>query len=156
MKIFFVITALLFSFLFAKTGSAQLRLNDNLAGPGISILTDKSAILFSGYFEHETVPVYSGLLGLGFAVKYANLGSSIASDAFIGGLITYNFRNIGESKFTPFLGICMGADAKFKVGWYSAHGGVRYQYEENIFLTGRLGLGNRWNFSPEIGVDFRF
>jgi len=156
MKIFFVITAILFSLLLAKTGDAQLRLNDNLAGPGISILTDKSAILFSGYFEHETVPIYSGLLGLGFAVKYANLGSSIASDAFIGGLITYNFRNIGESKFTPFLGLCLGADAKFKTGWYSGHAGVRYQYEDNVFLTGRLGFGNNWYISPEIGVDFRF
>lgn len=156
MRIFFVMTAILFTVIFSHEASAQLKLHDNLAGPGISVLADKSSVLFAGYYENEVVQISSGLFGIGLAVKYSNLGSTTENNLFVGGMATYNFSNIGESSFIPFISLTAGADGGFKTAWYCTQAGVRYFVSDKMAVTGRFGLGNKWLVSPEIGLDFRF
>ncbi len=156
MRIFFVMTVMIFTVIFSHYAAAQLKLHDNLAGPGFSVLTDKSAVLFSGYYENEIAQISSGLFGAGVAVKYCNLGSTISNNVFFGAMVTYNFRNIGESSFIPFLSLTAGSDGSLKRAWYCTQAGVRYFTNEKMAITGRFGFGNNWFISPEIGLDFRF
>ncbi|MCE1165604.1 MAG: hypothetical protein LWX07_09415 [Bacteroidetes bacterium] len=156
MRIFFVMTAIIFAIVLSDKAEAQLKLHDNLAGPGFSVLADKSAVLFSGYYENEVTQVSSGLLGVGLTVKYSNLGSTTENNVFVGGMATYNFRNIGESGFVPFVSLTAGTDGGLKTAWYCTQAGVRYFVSGNMAVTGRFGLGNKWLISPEIGLDFRF
>ncbi|MDD5360486.1 MAG: hypothetical protein PHN88_00020 [Ignavibacteria bacterium] len=133
-----------------------MKLHDNLAGPGITILTDKSAVLFSGYYEHELLETPSGLFGGGAVVKYSNLGSVVLKNAFLGGQISYSFTKINGGKIIPFVGLMAGTDFQFAAAWYCTQAGVRYFFKDNLAVTGRFGFGNNWFISPEIGLDFRF
>jgi hypothetical protein len=158
---------------------AQLRERDNLLGPSIGFWPSGSAPTFGLNYENQLTQAGPGTISLGGVFRYTTWRSDITPTDYwsinyytFGLQSNYNFNEVGEGKFVPFVGLVLGYNAVNEsytssygytynyTGtssglWLWLQGGMRYFFSPKVAGTLRLGLGS-FNYNTiEIGVDFK-
>jgi hypothetical protein len=162
-----------------STSNAQLKEKDNLLGPSIGFWPSGSAPTFGLNYENQLTQAGPGTISLGGIFRFTTWREDINSTDYwtvnyytFGLQSNYNFNEIGDGKFVPFVGLVLGYNTvnesiNSAYGYtyvYSGHdsglwlwlqGGMRYFFSPRVAGSLRLGIGN-FNFGAiEIGVDFK-
>jgi hypothetical protein len=164
-----------------NSSNAQLRERDNLLGVSLGFWPVNSAPVFGASFEHEISQAGIGTFGLGglfryytYGVTYFNGDSRRYNFSSFGLQANYNFNQIGDGKFVPFVGLVLGYnsvnttytdmhgggvylyDVTYTSGaWLWGQAGLRYFFSNNVAGTVRVGFGNHDFNTLELGVDFK-
>lgn len=170
-------------FIMCVMASAQGQINegDNLLGPSVGLWVKGSVPLFGVNFESHVSQLGSGTIGIGglfryysYTNNYNNGDSRKYTFTSLGFQANYNFTEIGDGKYVPFLGLVLGynnvndsytdvthhgvyySDVSYSSGaWLWGQAGMRYFFSPSVAGTARFGLGNN-NFNTlELGVDFK-
>lgn len=177
-KPIFIIAFLLIAVI---TAPAQLKERDNLLGGTLGLWAKYSVPTFGINYENQIVQAGPGTIGLGgvfrfytYSPVYPDLTYKYSFTSF-GFQANYNFNQIGDGKFVPFVGLVLGYNSVSTS--YTAVNGhtvylVNYAYTSGMWAWGQVGM--RYFFSPnvagsvringgnydfntlELGVDFRF
>lgn len=160
---------------------AQLKEKDNLLGGSIGFWAKGEVPMFGVNFESQLTQAGIGTISLGgifryysYTFNYGNGDSRKYSFTSFGLQSNYNFNQIGDGKFVPFLGLVLGynyvnstytdvtrngiyiSDISYKSGaWLWGQGGFRYFFSPNVAGSVRLGFGNNDFNTLELGVDFK-
>lgn len=160
----------------------QLKEGDNLLGGTLGLWAHKSSPTFGVNYEYQMTQAGIGTISLGgifrywsYTDDYSNGDSRKYSFSTFGVQSNYNFNQIGDGKFVPFLGLVLGyntvnqtytdytrhgvylSDVSYTSGaWLWAQAGMRYFFSNNVAGAVRLGLGNHDYYTLELGVDFKF
>jgi len=173
-----------FIFLLCIIASArgQLQEHDNLIGGTLGFWAHKSSPTFGFNYENQITQAGIGTISIGglfrywtYTDNYSNGDSRKYAFSSFGLQSNYNFNQIGDGKFVPFLGLFVGynnvnqtytdvtkhgtyeTDISYSSGaWLWGQAGVRYFFSNNVAGVARLGLGNQDFYELEIGVDFKF
>lgn len=163
-KRIFIITLFI---LITASGYAQLKQSDNLMGGTLGFWARNNAPTFGFNYENQVTQAGIGTIGLGVLLRYSNFNNdrpSRYSNTFVGGQGNYNFNQVGNGTFVPFLGVVLGffsstsnQDSYKENGlWAWGQAGARYFFSPAVAGVVRFGLGN-FNFNAlELGVDFKF
>jgi hypothetical protein len=145
----------------------QLKENDNLLGGTLGFWAHENSPTFGVNYENEISQAGIGTFGLGAIMRFSSYTQNEQykySNVFFGGQVNYNFNQIGNGKFVPFLGLVLGfyssapEDKNLKESglWVWGQGGMRYFFSPSVAGVARIGLGN-FNFNTlELGIDFKF
>ena len=95
---------------------AQMEEHDNLLGASIGIFTAPAVPTFGFNFENEITGLGdAATLGLGGVLRYTSWRDNFPAPDYnsynyttIGVQTNFNFNNIGEGKFVPFVGAVLG------------------------------------------------
>jgi hypothetical protein len=173
-----IIAALAF---ITASSSSQLHERDNLLGGSIGFWGKGKVPMFGVNFESNVSQAGIGTLGVGgifrfysFTDHYGNGDSRRYSFTSFGAQLNYNFNQIGDGKFVPYLGLVAGynsvsntytdvtrnavyvTDVSYTSGaWLWGQLGMRYFFSPNVAGGIRLGLGNNDFNTVELGVDFK-
>lgn len=161
--------------------SAQLKERDNLLGLSLGFWPKHSVPTFGVNFENQVVQAGIGTIGLGGVFRYYGYSSTYPyadykySFTSFGFQANYNFNEIGDGRFVPFVGLVVGyngVSATYTSVTRNAVYVANYDYSSGMWAWGQLGM--RYFFSPkvagsirlnggnydfntlELGVDFRF
>jgi hypothetical protein len=148
------------------SSQAQLKERDNLMGGTLGFWAHHSSPTFGFNYENEISQAGIGTFGLGALLRYSNFlnNDERFSNLFLGGQANYNFNQIADGKFVPFIGLVLGFFSSSPNGnslkesglWAWGQGGMRYFFSPSVAGVARFGLGN-FNFNAlELGVDFKF
>ena len=174
------VLVLLFGIVF--TASAQLKERDNLLGPSLGFWAKQNVPTFGISYENQITQAGIGTIGLGgvfrfytYSFNYSNGDSWKYSFASLGFQANYNFNQIGDGKFVPFVGLVLGYnsvsrtytdvtkhgiyinDYAYNSGmWVWGQVGMRYFFSPNVAGSVRLNGGNYDFITLELGVDFKF
>jgi hypothetical protein len=160
---------LLYTFLiliaFTSASSAQLKEKDNLMGGTLGFWAKNNSPTFGFNYENQVTQAGIGTIGLGALLRYSSYDKTERfSNIFLGGQANYNFNEVGNGTFVPFLGVVLGFFSSSPNGsslkesglWAWGQAGARYFFSPNVAGVFRFGLGN-FNFNAlELGVDFKF
>lgn len=161
--------------------NAQLKEKDNLLGASLGFWAKGQTPMFGVNFESQLTQAGVGTLGLGgifryytFTNTYSNGDSRKYSFSSFGAQLNYNFNQIRDGSFVPFLGLVAGynnvnntytdvtknavyvTDVSYTSGaWIWGQLGMRYFFDPKVAGTVRLGLGNNDFNTLELGVDFK-
>jgi hypothetical protein len=164
------------------TAHAKLQEGDNLLGGTLGFWTPHSTPTFGVNYEYQITQAGGGTISLGgifrywsYTNDYPNGDSRKYSFSTFGVQSNYNFNQIGDGKFVPFVGLVIGynsvnqtytdvthhgiyeTDVSYTSGaWLWAQGGMRYFFSNNVAGAVRLNLGNNDYYTIELGVDFKF
>lgn len=176
-----LIAVLLFIFVFSTVSFSQLKEKDNLLGGSVGFWAKGEVPMFGVNFESQLTQAGIGTVSLGgifryysYSFVYTNGDSRKYSFTSIGLQSNYNFNQIGDGKFVPFVGLVLGynyvnntytdftkrgvyiTDVSYKSGaWLWAQLGMRYFFSPTVAGSVRLGLGNNDFNTIELGVDFK-
>lgn len=158
-----------FIFLMCISASSfgQLKEKDNLLGGTLGFWAENKSSTFGFNYENQITQAGAGSIGLGALLRYSNYsqnGNEKFSNVFIGGQTNYNFNQIGNGKFVPFIGLVLGFYSSSPDGnsveqsglWTWAQAGSRYFFSPNIAGVARFGIGNFKYNTLDIGMDFKF
>ena len=160
---------------------SQLKEKDNLLGGSIGFWAKGEVPMFGVNFESQLTQAGIGTISLGgifryysYSYNYSNGDSRKYSFTSFGAQSNYNFNQIGDGKFVPFVGLVLGynyvnstytdftkhgvyvSDLSYKSGaWLWGQAGLRYFFSPNVAGSVRLGLGNNDFNTLELGVDFK-
>src|SRR4030095_11091457 len=160
---------------------SQLKEKDNLLGGSLGFWPTGNVPTFGGNFESQVTQAGIGTIGLGglfryysYSFAYSNGDSRSYSFSSIGLQTNYNFNQIGDGKFVPFVGVVIGynyvnstytdvsrnavyiSDVAYTSGaWAWGQLGMRYFFSPGVAGSARLGLGNHKFSSFELGLDFK-
>jgi len=163
------------------SAQGQIKQGDNLLGGSVGFWAKGSVPMFGVNFESHVSQLGSGTIGLGglfryysYTNTYGNGDSRKYSFTSFGFQANYNFTEIGDGKFVPYLGLVAGynsvnntytdvtnhgvyvSDVTYTSGaWIWGQAGLRYFFSPSVAGTVRLGLGNNDFNTLEIGVDFK-
>jgi|WetSurMetagenome_2_1015567.scaffolds.fasta_scaffold92685_3 hypothetical protein len=165
-KLMIVVLFLMIPFLASQ---AQLKERDNLLGGTLGFWTNHNSPTFGVNYENEVTQAGIGTIGIGGLLRFSSYRNDYYNDhnsnLFIGAQGNYNFNEIGDGKFVPFLGLVLGFysstpgndfESKNSGLWLSGQAGMRYFFSDNVAGVVRFGLGSN-NFNAlELGVDFKF
>lgn len=161
--------------------NAQLKEKDNLLGGSFGFWAKGEVPMFGINFESNVTQAGVGTLGLGaiyrhytYTFSYGNGDSRKYSFNSIGAQLNYNFNQIGDGSFVPYVGLVAGynyvnntyvdytrnavyvTDISYSSGaWVWGQLGMRYFFSPKVAGTVRLGLGNNDFNTLELGVDFK-
>jgi hypothetical protein len=176
------IYTIIFLLCFMATSFGQLQERDNLLGATIGFWAPKSSPTFGVNYEYQITQAGPGTISLGGIFRYwawthdyNNGDSRKYSFSTFGVQSNYNFNQIGDGKFVPFLGLVIGynsitqtftdvshnvineTDITYTSGaWLWGQAGMRYFFSNNVAGAVRLNLGNNDYYTIELGVDFKF
>jgi hypothetical protein len=177
-KLFFTIILLIIA---VTTSNAQLKEKDNLLGVSIGFWGKGQVPMFGVNFEYQITQAGAGTLGIGglaryytYSQTYSNGDSWKYTFTSLGFQVNYNFNQIADGSFVPFIGLVIGynnvsstyTDVTKKgiyvseSGWSSgawAWGqlGMRYFFSPKVAGSLRAGFGNNDFSTLEIGIDFK-
>jgi hypothetical protein len=160
---------------------SQLKEKDNLLGGSLGFWAKGEVPMFGINFESQLTQAGVGTLALGgifryytFTNTYSNGDSRRYSFSSIGAQLNYNFNQIGDGSFVPFIGLVAGynyvnntytdvtrnavyvTDVSYTSGaWVWGQFGMRYFFNPKVAGTIRLGIGNNDFNTLELGVDFK-
>ena len=163
------------------TSFSQLKEKDNLLGGSIGFWAKGSVPMFGVNFESNIVQAGSGTIGIGgifryyaYTNLYGNGDSRKYTFTSFGFQCNYNFNQIGDGKFVPYLGAVIGynsvnntytdftkhgvyiTDITYTSGaWIWGQAGLRYFFSPGVAGTVRVGFGNNDFNTLELGVDFK-
>jgi hypothetical protein len=179
MKIIFsTIVLLLLTF---QLSFSQLKDGDNLLGISLGFWPNNNAPVIGANFESQLTQAGVGTFALGgifkyytFSVAYSNGDSRRYSFSTFGVQGNYNFNQIGDGKFVPFLGAVIGynsisntytnvtpnavyiSDVNYSSGaWLWGQAGFRYFFSNSIAGGLRVGFGNHDFNTFEFNLDFK-
>jgi hypothetical protein len=165
----------------AASSMGQLKEKDNLLGGSLGFWAKGNAPMFGVNFESQLTQAGIGTVGLGgifryytFTNTYGNGDSRKYSFSSIGAQLNYNFNQIGDGSFVPYLGIVAGynyvnntytdvtrnavyvTDISYSSGaWLWGQLGMRYFFSPKVAGSVRFGLGNNDFNTLELGMDFK-
>jgi hypothetical protein len=173
---------LVFSLLFLLIVSAnsQLKEKDNLLGGSLGFWAKGNVPMFGVNFESNVVQAGPGTIGVGgifryytFTNTYGNGDSRRYSFTSFGIQGNYNFNQIGDGSFVPFIGLVAGynnvndtytnvtpnavyiSDISYSSGaWLWGQTGFRYFFNRSVAGSVRIGFGNNDFNTLELGMDF--
>ncbi len=160
---------------------AQLKEKDNLLGGSIGFWAKGEVPMFGVNFESQLTQAGIGTLGLGGIFRYYTLtnfygngDSRKYSFTSFGAQLNYNFNQIGDGSFVPYIGLVAGynhvnntytdvtrnavyiTDVSYTSGaWLWGQFGMRYFFNPRVAGSLRLGVGNNDFNTLELGVDFK-
>jgi hypothetical protein len=160
---------------------SQIKEGDNLLGASVGFWEKGSVPMFGINFESHVATLGSGTIGIGglfryysYTFDYANGDSRKYTFTNFGFQANYNWTEIGDGKFVPYLGLVAGynnvtntytdvthhgiyvSDVTYSSGlWIWGQAGMRYFFSPKVAGTVRLGFGNNDFNTLEIGVDFK-
>lgn len=160
---------------------AQLKEHENLLGVTLGFWPKGSVPTFGVNFENQLNQAGIGTISLGgvfryyaYTTVYSNGDSRRYAFSSFGMQSNYNFNQIGDGKFVPFVGLVVGynhvnneftdvtksgvfvSDISYTSGaWLWAQTGFRYFFSDRVAGAVRLGLGNKDFYDLELGVDFK-
>jgi hypothetical protein len=172
---------LLLLFLVPVSSNAQLKDGDNLLGVSLGFWPRGSSPTLGVNFESQLTQAGIGTVSLGgvfryywWSVTYSNGDSRRYSFMTLGVQSNYNFNQIGDGKFVPFVGLVAGyinvsqtytdvtkkgvhiSDISYTSGaWLWAQAGLRYFFSPKVAGAVRLGFGNLDFNALELGIDFK-
>lgn len=175
---------LLFAIIFLLTAAslhAQLKEHDNLLGVTLGFWPKGSVPTFGVNFENQLTQAGIGTISIGGVFRYyaytnvySNGDSRRYAFSSFGLQSNYNFNQVGDGKFVPFVGLVLGynhvnneftdvtksgvfiSDISYTSGaWMWAQTGFRYFFSDRVAGALRLGLGNNEFYDLELGVDFK-
>lgn len=161
------IYSIIFILSLAAASYGQLKERDNLMGGTLGFWARNSTPTFGFNFENQITQAGIGTIGLGGLMRYSNFQNNDRerfSNTFLGGQANYNFNQIADGKFVPFMGVVLGFFSSSPNGtslkesglWAWGQAGARYFFSPSVAGVARFGLGN-FNFNAlELGVDFKF
>jgi hypothetical protein len=164
------IYSILFLLCLIVSSQAQLKEHDNLMGGTLGFWARNSSPTFGFNYENQVTQAGIGTIGVGALLRYSNYANfpdnraERFSNVFIGGQGNYNFNEIANGTFVPFLGLVLGFFSSSPSGnsfresglWVWGQAGFRYFFSPAVAGVVRFGLGN-FNFNAlELGVDFKF
>lgn len=177
-KSFFIIVLL---FLITVSANGQLKERDNLLGGSLGFWARRSVPTFGINYENQITQAGIGTIGLGGVFRFYTYSESYPytdyrySFVSFGFQANYNFNQIGDGKFVPFVGLVLGyvsfsssyttvyghtvyyASYPYSSGmWVWGQAGFRYFFSPNVAGSVRLNGGNFDFNTIELGVDFRF
>ena len=161
--------------------NSQLKEKDNLLGVSLGFWATNSAPMIGVNFESNISQAGIGTIGLGgifryyaYSVSYSNGDSRKYTFSSFGFQGNYNFNQIGDGKFVPYVGLVLGynvinntytdvtkhavyiSDVTYRSGaWLWLQAGMRYFFSNNVAGTVRIGFGNNDFNTLELGVDFK-
>ncbi len=173
---YFVIVTLLSGFSFS-----QVREKDNFLGGSLGFWAKGETPMFGANFESHISQAGIGTVGLGGIFRYYNYSfvynngdSRRYSFSSLGFQANYNFNQIGNGSFVPFVGAVIGynyvnstytdvtrngvfvSDVTYRSGaWIWGQTGFRYFFSHGVAGTVRVGFGNNDFNTLELGVDFK-
>jgi hypothetical protein len=172
----------LISLVFINSGLySQLKDKDNLLGGSIGFWAKGEVPMFGVNFESQLTQAGIGTISLGgifryysYSFNYSNGDSRKYSFTSFGVQSNYNFNQIGDGKFVPFVGLVLGynyvnstytditkrgvyiTDISYKSGaWLWGQLGMRYFFSPTVAGSVRVGFGNNDFNTLELGVDFK-
>jgi hypothetical protein len=140
---------------------AQLKEKDNLLGPSLGFWPSGSAPTFGANFESQLAQLGIGTISLGGVFRYTTFRNDFPFNNYwnynfytIGLQSNYNFNEIGDGRFVPFVGLVLGYNNVNAS--YVTYNGVVYSsgYSSGFWLWGQLGM--RYFFSPRVAGSVRF
>src|SRR5689334_3134967 len=167
--------------LISASSYSQLHERDNLLGASVGFWAKGNVPMFGVNFESNVTQAGVGTLGVGgifryysFTNHYGNGDSRKYSFTSLGAQFNYNFNQIGDGRFVPYIGAVVGynsvnntytdvtrnavyiTDVTYSSGaWIWGQLGMRYFFSPNVAGGLRLGLGNNDFNTLELGVDFK-
>ncbi len=164
------------------TSVSQIKYQDQLFGGTLGFWAKGSTPIFGANYEFQLPPAGMGTIGIGgmvrywtYTEKYQNNDQRDFTVFMASGQLNYNFNQLGQGKFVPFIGIVTGFqnvnakytsftntniiayDTEYKSGFLVwLQGGARYFFSKKIAGVARLGLGNLDFSTLELGVDYKF
>jgi hypothetical protein len=170
--------AIIVLLLFTVSSFAQLKEKDNLLGPSLGFWPSGSAPTFGLNYEYQISQVEIGTISLGGVFRYTTFRHDYPDNDYydynfytFGFQSNYNFNQIGDGKFVPFVGLVLGYNSVsesyvnsngyiytsgYNSGlWLWIQFGMRYFFSPRVAGSVRFGLGS-FNFNTiELGVDFK-
>jgi hypothetical protein len=160
---------------------SQIQKGDNLLGASVGFWVKGSVPMLGLNFESHVADLGSGTIGLGglfryysYTNDYPNGDSRKYTFTSFGFQANYNFTQIGDGKFVPYLGLVLGynnisntytdvtkhgvyiTDVSYTSGaWLWGQAGMRYFFSPKFAGTVRLGFGNNDFNTLELGIDFK-
>jgi hypothetical protein len=176
-----IISCSLICFLTVTSAFAQLKEKDNLLGGSLGFWAKGEVPMLGANFESQITQAGIGSVGLGglfryynYSFVYGNGDSRRYSFTSIGFQTNYNFNQIGDGKFVPFLGVVIGynyvnttytdvsrnavyvTDVTYRSGaWAWGQAGMRYFFSPRFAGSVRVGFGNNDFNTLELGLDFK-
>ena len=166
-------------FICISASYGQLKERDNLLGPSLGFWPSGSAPTFGLNYENQLTQEGPGTISLGGVFRFTTWRSNITSNDYwsvsyytFGVQSNYNFNEIGEGKFVPFVGLVLGINSvsyshtgpnllytysgSGSGFWLWLQGGMRYFFTPKVAGSLRLGFGPYFDYNTiEIGVDFK-
>jgi hypothetical protein len=176
-----LIAAIITLIILSQASFSQLKEKDNMLGGSLGFWGYGQVPMLGVNFESQITQAGIGTIGLGglfryytYSVGYSNGDSRRYSFTSIGFQSNYNFNQIGNGTFVPFVGLVIGYnyvnntytdvtsnavyinDVSYSSGaWLWGQTGLRYFFSQSVAGSVRLGFGNH-NFNTlELGVDFK-
>lgn len=160
---------------------SQLKEKDNMLGGSLGFWAKGEVPMFGVNFETQISQAGIGTVGLGgifryyeYSFVYPNGDSRRYSFSSVGFQTNYNFNQIGDGKFVPYLGAVIGynyvnttytdftrngvyiSDVTYRSGaWLWGQAGFRYFFSPSVGGSVRVGFGNNDFNTLELGVDFK-
>ncbi len=167
---------------FSDSVYSQLKEKDNMLGGSLGFWAKGETPMFGVNFESQITQAGIGTVGLGglfrfyqYSFAYGNGDSRSYSFSSIGFQGNYNFNQIGDGKFVPFIGAVIGynyvnttytdvtrngvyiSDISYRSGaWIWGQTGFRYFFSPTVAGNARVGFGNHDFNTLELGIDFKF
>lgn len=178
-KLFYAVILIVIT---VTTSYSQLKERDNLLGASIGFWGKGSVPMFGINYENQITQAGAGTLGIGGLFRYYSYTQSFSNGdswkyAFtsFGFQANYNFTQIGEGTFVPFIGLVVGynnvtntytdvrktgvyvSESGYSSGaWLWGQLGMRYFFTPKVAGSLRAGFGNHDFSTIELGVDFKF
>ena len=168
-------------FVIAIPASAQLKERDNLLGGSLGFWAHRNVPTFGVNYENQITQAGIGTIGLGGVFRFYTYSEGYSytdyrySFVSLGFQANYNFNQIGDGKFVPFVGLVLAynsvsrsyttvsghtyyyVDNSYNSGmWVWGQAGFRYFFSPNVAGSVRLNGGNFDYTTLELGVDFKF
>ena len=176
-----IFAVLIVSILCTAATFSQIKEKDNLLGGSLGFWTAGNTPTFGINFESHITQAGIGTVGIGglfryysYAFAYSNGDSRRYSFTSIGFQTNYNFNQIGDGRFVPYLGAVIGynyvnttytdvsrnavyiSDVTYQSGaWIWGQAGMRYFFSPSVAGSVRLGFGNHDFNTFEVGLDFK-
>lgn len=178
-KTIFIIVFLLIA---VTTADAQLKERDNLLGGSLGFWAKQNVPTFGINYENQITQAGIGTIGIGgvfrfysYSYNYSNGDSRKYTFTSFGFQTNYNFNQIGDGKFVPFVGLVLGYNTvsstytditkhaiyindyaynSAMLAWGQV--GMRYFFSPNVAGSVRLNGGTNDFNTLELGVDFKF
>jgi hypothetical protein len=161
---------------------SQLKERDNLLGASIGFWGKGQVPMFGVNFENQVTQAGVGTLGLGglariysYSQGYSNGDSWKYTFTSLGFQANYNFNQISDGSFVPFIGLVLGynnvsntytnvtnngvyvSESGYSSGaWAWGQLGMRYFFSPRVAGSVRAGFGNNDFSTIELGLDFKF
>lgn len=159
---------------------SQVKGGDNLLGVSLGFWAKANSPMLGVNFESHIAETEAGTVGLGglfryysYGVNYSNGDSRRYSFSSLGFQANFNFNQIGNGKFVPYIGAVVGYnkvsntytnvtqnnvfinDVSYTSGaWLWGQLGARYFFSRSVAGSVRVGFGNNDFNTLELGMDF--